>query len=179
MEARSRQIDSRISTPARERALFRRKERRALEVLGDFRDRVEALIDRTNRFNWLASGGLPVSEADSVLQLSSLTDALRWHRQNLQVGSAVRTCLANAAKYVGRDRQVLAAGDLFIARSLHYENDEALEISLAVVGDITGALSEVILQDVVPIDFFGRSIDWYERGHWLCGIGRDGKPVIW
>jgi len=35
------------------------------------------------------------------------------------------------------------------------------------------------LDDLVSVRLFRETIDWYEKGHWLCGIDKQGRRLVY
>ena len=160
--------------------------RERLEQLGRFRDPVERLIARASRNRWFERVQLSESWDHEVLRVRSLDEAKRMAKDYSPVTNAVLMALESVGKAAGRWEKIRAA-DIYCSAYLNlYPEGVSIASKLRmrslymhVFTDFHGALRETILDDLVQIRFYREAIVWYERGHWRCAIGSDGRQVVW
>lgn len=156
-------------------------EERAVERLGAYRTRVEELVRRTQQIEWLTRGGQREPWDAQVARVWSVEEALQRRETFRPMVEAVWASVEALGRTAGLIEVMEAAEALWIARFEVPDSSASTYDRLFphFDSDVVGALRETVLDDVVPVQFFRRSIGWYEKGHWLCAIDEHtGAPVV-
>lgn len=157
-------------------------EERAVETLGTHLSSIEAFVRNASMIPWLARVDRFESWDSEVHRIRNLEAALDAERAFEPVSDRVWEAIETLGRSAGRFHQMQAAEHYWIVR--HEVPDEYSAVYDRLLpqfsADQVGAMRELILEDLVAIQFYRQRMEWYERGHWLCAIELEsGRPIIY